>query len=64
VLYLPPYSPNLLDPIEGAFSKLKRPSLRVEARSRKGFVVAAVGAAPSEVTARDTKGFFEHCGYR
>ena len=61
--YLPPYSPNLLDPIEGAFSKITRPSLRVEARSGKA-LVGAVCAAPSEVTARDVKGFFEHCGYR
>ena len=57
LLYLPPYSPDF-NPIEEAFSKIKRLLQKVAARSRE-----AMGAALSAVTARDAKGFFEHCGY-
>jgi len=62
LLFLPPYSSDL-NPIEEAFSKIKALLRRAEARSR-GALVGTVGRALSAVTARDARGFFEHCGYR
>ncbi len=61
VVYLPPYSPDF-NPIEEAFSKIKRLLRKVEARTREA-LVEAIGAAISVVTASDARGFFEHCGY-
>ena len=61
LLYLPPYSPDL-NPIEEAFSKIKAFIRKAEARSREA-LIEAMGAAISAVTARDARGFFEHCGY-
>jgi transposase len=61
LLYLPPYSPDL-NPIEEAFSKIKGSIRKAEARTREA-LVEAMGAAISAVTARDARGFFEHCGY-
>ncbi len=62
LLYLPPYSPDL-SPIEEAFSKVKGLLRKAEARSREA-LVEAMGKALDAVTARDARGFFEHCGYR
>jgi len=62
LLYLPPYSPDL-NPIEEAFSKIKGILRKVEARSREA-LIEAIGRALGAITSRDTKGFFEHCGYR
>ncbi len=62
LVYLPPYSPDL-NPIEEAFSKIKRLLRVIEARTRKA-LIEAMGAAISAVTDRDARGFFEHCGYR
>jgi transposase len=62
LVYLPPYSPDL-NPIEEAFSKIKRFLRGAEARTRKA-LIEAMGAAISAVTDRDARGFFEHCGYR
>src|SRR3712207_5840242 len=62
LLYLPPYSPDF-NPIEEAFSKVKGILRKAEARSRKA-LVEAMGKALDTVTARDARGFFEHCGYR
>jgi transposase len=62
LLYLPPYSPDF-SPIEEAFSKLKGLLRKAEARSREA-LVEAMGKALDAVTARDTRRFFEHCGYR
>ena len=62
LLFLPPYSPDL-NPIEEAFSKIKALVRRAEARSR-GALVGAIGRSLWAVTARDVRGFFEHCGYR
>lgn len=62
VLYLPPYSPDL-NPIEGAFSKVKGLLRKAEARTREA-LVEAMGRALSAVSARDARGFFGHCGYR
>jgi transposase len=61
LLYLPPYSADL-NPIEEAFSKIKAFIRKAEARSR-GALIEAMGAAILAVTARDARGFFEHCGY-
>jgi transposase len=62
LLYLPPYSPDL-NPIEEAFAKLKALLRRAEARTRAA-LIGAMGQALSAVTARDTRGFFDHCAYR
>ena len=61
LLYLPPYSPDL-NPIEEAFAKIKNLLRKVEARTREA-LVEAMGQALSAVSARDARGFFEHCGY-
>jgi transposase len=61
LLYLPPYSPDL-NPIEQAFSKIKGLLRRAEARTREA-LIEAMGIALTAVTARDARGFFEHCGY-
>jgi len=63
LLYLPPYSSPDLNPIEEAFSKVKALLRRAGARTREA-LLEALGAALDAVTARDTQGFFEHCGYR
>ena len=60
--YLPAYSPDY-NPIEEAFSKVKNLLRKAAARSKKA-LVEAIGQALSAVTARDTRGFFDHCGYR
>ena len=62
LVYLTPYSPDL-NPIEEAFSKVKRLLRETEARTRKG-LIEAMGVAIFAVTAQDAHGFFEHCGYR
>jgi transposase len=62
LIYLPPYSPDF-NPIEEAFSKVKRILREVRARTR-GALVEAIGGALDAVSARDAEGFFEHCGYR
>jgi transposase len=61
LIYLPPYSPDF-NPIEEAFSKIKGILRRIEAQTRE-VLVGALGEAISAVTARDARGFFEHCGY-
>ena len=62
LLYLPPYSPDL-NPIEEAFSKIKRFLRHIGARTRE-VLVEATGKALEAVTAEDALGFFTHCGYR
>ncbi len=61
LLYLLPYSPDF-NPIEEAFSKVKGSLRKAGARTREA-LVEALGAALQAVTAEDTRGFFEHCGY-
>jgi len=63
LIYLPPYSPDLLNPIERAFSKVKGLLRRAEARTREA-LIEAMGWALEAVSARDARGFFGHCGYR
>jgi len=62
LVYLPPYSPDLLNPIEQAFSKVKGLLRGAEARTRE-VLIEAMGAALSAVSAQDASGFFRHCGY-
>ena len=61
VLFLPPYSPDL-NPIEEAFSKVKR-LLRVTGARTKEALVEAIGKALDAVGHRDARGFLTHCGY-
>jgi len=61
LLYLPPYSPDY-NPIEEAFSKVKRFLRRLGARTRDA-LLEAIGTALDEVSAKDAEGFFAHCGY-
>jgi transposase len=61
LIYLPPYSPDF-NPIEEAFAKLKALLRRFEARTREA-LVEAMGRSLDALTARDARGFFEHCGY-
>jgi transposase len=61
LLYLPPYSPDF-NPIEEAFSKVKRFQRRLGARTRNA-LLEVIGTALHEVSAKDAKGFFAHCGY-
>jgi transposase len=60
--YPPPYSPDL-NPIEEAFSKVKGILRKARARTREA-LIEAIGVALTAVSASDTRGFFEHCGYR
>ena len=62
LVYLPAYSPDL-NPIEEAFSKIKRLLRKAEARTRET-LVEAIGKALSAVTTEDALGFFEYCSYR
>jgi transposase len=61
-VYLPAYSPNY-NPIEEAFSKIKRFLRKIGAR-RKEALIEAMGAALCAISAQDARGFFEHAGYR
>ena len=60
-LYLPPYSPDL-NPIELAFSKLKRLARSAAQRTVAG-VEAAIAAASDLLTPTDCRNYFAHCGY-
>jgi transposase len=62
LLYLPAYSPDY-NPIEEAFSKIKRFLRKVAARSKEA-LVEALGAALSAVSPEEVWGYFEHAGYR
>jgi hypothetical protein len=52
-----------LNPIEEAFAKVKGILRRTGVRTREA-LVEAMGRTLEVVTARDARGFFEHCGYR
>jgi transposase len=62
VAYLPAYSPDL-NPIEGAFSKVKTQVRRAEARTHEA-LVEAFGVALDTVTVTDAHGWITHSGYR
>ena len=63
LMYLPPYSPPDLNPIEEAFAKLKALLRKAGARTHEA-LIEAMGRALEAVTASDARGFFEHRGYR
>jgi hypothetical protein len=48
--------------IEETFSKMKGILRKAQARGREA-LIEAMGRALDSVTSRDTRGFFEHCGY-
>ena len=62
LLYLPPYSPDL-NSIEEVFSKVKA-AVAADRGSKRHGTPRGAGHSSSAVTSRDTRGFFEHCGYR
>jgi transposase len=62
LVYLPSYSPDY-NPIEEAFSKIKRLVRKAEARTKEA-LLEAIGSALSAVSSKDARSFFEHCGYR
>jgi transposase len=61
VRFLPAYSPDL-NPIEKMWSKIKALLRTAEARTPAD-LVAAIGQALAQVTARDALGWFASCGY-
>jgi len=62
VRYLPRYSPEW-NPIELCWSKVKARLRAVAARTREG-LREAVAEALSQVSARETRAWIRHCGYR
>jgi transposase len=62
LIYLPPYSPDF-NPIEEAFSKVKRILRKIGARGKET-LIEAMGRALGAVSIEDVRGFFAHCGYR
>ncbi len=59
--FLPLYWPDL-NPIEEAFSKIKR-FLRKSAARTKEALIEALAQALSAERLRDVRGWFKHCGY-
>jgi transposase len=59
--YLPRYSPDL-SPIENCWSKLKEILRGIAARTVDN-LAEGVKNALDEITEKDTKGWFKHCGY-
>lgn len=62
VWYLPPYSPDL-NPIEMAFSKLKK-LLRDGAERTTEKLTRLCGKILDFFTETECRGYFKHCGYR
>jgi len=62
LLYLPPYSPDL-NPIENAFSKLKR-LLRSAAERTVDGLWSAIGRLLDRFGPTECRNYFRHCGYR
>jgi len=61
VPYLPPYSPDL-NPIENAFSKLKRLARSAAERTVDG-LWAAIGRLLDEFRPAECRNYLRHCGY-
>ncbi len=61
LLYLPAYSPDL-NPIELAFSKLKRLLRQAAERTVEG-LWSALGRLLDRFSAEECRGYFRHCGY-
>jgi len=62
VMPLPPYSPDL-NPIEKMWSKVKE-FLRAAKARTFDTLLSAIAAALETITAQDSKGWFQSCGYR
>jgi transposase len=62
LMYLPPYSPDF-SPVENCGSKIKE-SIRADAPRTPSAVYKSMGYAIGAVTPSDTRGWFDHCGYR
>lgn len=60
-LYLPPYSPDL-NPIENAFSKLKRLVRTAAERTVEG-LWRAIGTLIDQFPPAECLNYFRHCGY-
>jgi transposase len=60
--FLPTYAPDLSS-IENAWSKIKQTLRRVAARQFR-VLTRGIKEALESVTATDTRGWFQHCGYR
>ena len=60
-LYLPPYSPDL-NPIENAFSKLKR-LVRAAAERTVDGLWAAIGRLLDQFRPAECRNYLRHCGY-
>jgi transposase len=60
-LYLPPYSPDL-NPIENAFSKLKR-LVRTAAERTVDGLWSAIGHLINQIRPAECRNYFRHCGY-
>ena len=60
--YLPPYSPDL-NPIELAWSKLKRFLRKAAARTTEA-LYAAIAAGLQTLSPSNAQGWFRHCGYQ
>ncbi len=61
LVFLPPYSPDL-NPIENAFSKLKR-LLRTAAKRTVDGLWSFLGQALDEFSSDECRNYFRHCGY-
>ena len=62
VEFLPPYSPDF-SPIENGFSKIKETLRTLGSKTLETFV-DSVKQALTAISTNDTKGWFQHCGYR
>ena len=60
-VYLPPYSPDL-NPIAGAFSKIKAPLRSLAFRTRDS-LWKSMQSVLDTVTSSDAVNAFGHCGY-
>jgi transposase len=61
LLFLPPYSPDL-NPIENAFSKLKRLLRKAAERTVDG-LWSAIGRLLDRFSPAECRNYFRHCGY-
>ena len=61
LIYLPPYSPEF-NPIEHCWSKVKSYLRKLEVWDKKR-MKPTVRKALKTITAKDTQGWFHHCGY-
>ena len=61
LLYLPPYSPDF-NPIENAFSKLKRLVRTAAERTVEG-LWSAIGRLIDRFRPTECRNYFRHCGY-